>query len=324
MTPLLASYGLPMDISAHGYQIDRLINWVHVFMLLLFFGWGAFFVYCLTRFRASTGCTADYQLIKAKPSKYLEIAVVVFEIFLLFGLSQPVWAKYKSSPPPEANPFRVRIVAQQFAWNIHYPGPDGEFGRTRPELVDETRNPIGLDRESPGGEDDVVELNVLRLPKGRSIQFELSSKDVIHSFSIPLLRIKQDTVPGMEIPIWATATQTTEWVQEQQVRTLVLEPPGAENSRFNRRFKNMVLMADAAGGGKTFAKGTLLNDAVVQAMVDAGVVEVQIAPRAPVEIQCAQLCGLGHYRMRGEVIILEPAAFDEWYGSAGEEEFFEE
>ncbi len=324
MTPLLADFGLPMDISVHGHQIDGLINILHVFMILLFVGWGVFFVICLTKFRASTGCTADYQPIKAKPSKYLEIGVVIFELIVLFGLSQPVWAKYKNEPPAADKAFTVRVVAQQFAWNIHYAGPDGVFGETKTDLVDEATNPIGLDRSSPGGEDDLVEINVMRLPKGKPIVFELQSKDVIHSFAVPLLRIKQDTVPGMMIPIWATATETTEWVREQQAHELQLEPPGDANSRFNRKFKNMVLMADAASGGKSFAKGTLLSDSVVQSMVDAGVTSVKIAPRAPVEIQCAQLCGLGHYRMRGEVEILEQADFDEWYNSAGEEEFFDE
>jgi len=50
----------------------------------------------------------------------------------------------------------VRIVAQQFAWNVHYPGQDGKFGRSRPALVDEKINPIGLDFNDPAAKDDIT------------------------------------------------------------------------------------------------------------------------------------------------------------------------
>ena len=97
------------------------------------------------------------------------------------------------------------MIAQQFAWNIHYPGVDGQFGRTDITLVDEEINPIGLDRNGSGA-DDIVTLNQLHLPVNKQVMIYLSSKDVIHSFGLPEMRVKQDIIPGMEIPIYFTPT----------------------------------------------------------------------------------------------------------------------
>ena len=97
----------------------------------------------------------------------------------------------------------MRIVAEQFAWNVHYPGADGQFGRTMPELISPT-NPLGLDRQSPGGRDDVVLLNQLHLPINRPVAIQLTSKDMIHSFGVPAMRVKQDAIPGVVTPVWFT------------------------------------------------------------------------------------------------------------------------
>lgn len=95
------NYGLwlPPMWSEHGAGVDQIIDWLHYFMAALFVAWGIFFVYCLMRFRQRPGHKANYHPVKAKISKYGEIGVVVFEVFVLFGLSVPVWAKYKNDPP---------------------------------------------------------------------------------------------------------------------------------------------------------------------------------------------------------------------------------
>ena len=112
-------YWLPVNISTHGGDVDFLITVLHWAMGLLFVGWGVFFFYCLIRFRQRAGHMAAYQEIRAKTSKYLEIGVIVFEAVLLVGLSMPVWAHFKHDFPDEREAFVVRVVAEQFAWNIH-------------------------------------------------------------------------------------------------------------------------------------------------------------------------------------------------------------
>lgn len=196
---------LPADLSTQGAIIDQLINWLHVFMVLLFVGWAIYMVYALMKFSKKANPKASYEGAKGTVSKWLEVGVVVFEVIILVGLSIPAWSDLKIKVPTEQEAVPIRCIAQQFAWNFHYPGPDGVFGRTTSDLVDESTNPVGLDPADPNGEDDVVTLNNLYVPAGKKILIKLSSKDVIHSFSIPVLRIKQDAVPGMEIPIWFEA-----------------------------------------------------------------------------------------------------------------------
>ena len=93
------------------------------------------------------------------------------------------------------------MVGEQFAWNIHYPGPDGKFGRTDIKLVS-ADNPLGLDRTDPNAKDDITTINQLNLPVDRPVLVHLSSKDVIHSFGLYEMRVKQDAIPGMNIPVW--------------------------------------------------------------------------------------------------------------------------
>ena len=231
---------LPVNISAHGAGIDQLINVVHVFMLVLFIGWGAFFVFCLVRFRSRSGHKAETQVKHFKVPMYLEIGILLFEIFLLVFLSSPIWYEVKTAFPAEKDALVVNILAEQFAWNIHYPGKDGKFGTTKPELMDGT-NPIGLDRASEGGADDIFTINNLHIPVNKPVIVHLQSKDVIHSFFLPVMRVKQDAIPGQSIPLWFQATQTGEF-----------------------------------------------------------------------EIACAQLCGIGHYRMRGQFFVDTPENFDKF------------
>jgi cytochrome c oxidase subunit 2 len=233
--------GLPLNASEHGAEIDNMLGLVHWLMLLLFVGWGAFFIYTLVRFRKSKQPKANYAGVKSHISSYTEGAVVVAEALLLIVFAIPIWADVMIEHPQEQEAVTVRVVAQQFAWNIHYPGADGIFGRTELEMMNEETNPLGLDRSDPDGKDDITTINQLHLPVDRAILIYLSSKDVIHSFALPEMRVKQDAVPGMRIPVSFKAKKTGEW-----------------------------------------------------------------------EIACAQLCGLGHYRMRGYFTVHDAAGYNTW------------
>ena len=192
--------GLPALASAHGGQIDGLIGWTHVFMLILFVGWGGFFTYCLVRFRRSRHPVADYAGVKSHTSSYLEVAVAVVEAILLVGFSIPLWAARVDHVPSEKEALLVEVTGEQFAWNVHYAGPDGVFGRTDIKLLDLQSNPLGLDRSDPAAKDDVTTVNQMFLPVNKPIIVRLRSKDVIHSFGVPEFRVKQDAVPGLDDP----------------------------------------------------------------------------------------------------------------------------
>src|SRR6266436_4042073 len=119
-------YWFPPDVSTHGVQIDQLIDIVHWFMLILFVGWGIFFVYCLIKYRARPGHAATYLPPKAQFTKVIEVSVIVIEVLLLFWFSTPVWFAYKNHPPPEKDALVIKLVAEQFAWDFHYAGKDGK------------------------------------------------------------------------------------------------------------------------------------------------------------------------------------------------------
>jgi cytochrome c oxidase subunit 2 len=246
--------GLPALASANGGQIDNLIGWMHVFMLLLFIGWGTFFAYALVRFRRSRHPVANYAAVKSHASSYLEIGVAVVEAILLFGFSIPLWAARVDRIPAENEALVVQVTGEQFAWNVRYAGPDGVFGRTDIKLIDLQSNPLGLDRSDPAAKDDITTLNQLYLPANKPVIVKLRSKDVIHSFNLPEFRVKQDAIPGFTIPVWFVPDVTT---AEMRTRT-----------------------------------GN---------------------PEFQYEIACAQLCGLGHYRMRAFVTVLGTDEFQKWF-----------
>jgi cytochrome c oxidase subunit 2 len=232
--------GMPVAASAHAGEVDRIMVLVHWLMLVLFVGWSLFFVYVLVRFRRSRSPKAMYHGVRGGWSTWVEGGVLVAEIVLLAFFSIPFWRANVDALPAEQGSTIVRVVAEQFAWNVHYPGADGEFGRTDITLVD-PENPLGLDRRDPRGRDDITTINLMNLPVGKPVIVFLSTKDVIHSFGLPQMRVKQDAIPGIVQPVWFTPTQTGRW-----------------------------------------------------------------------DIACSQLCGLGHFRMRGIYAIQTQAEYDAW------------
>jgi len=206
---------LPPNAAAHGAQIDSALNWVHILMAILFVGWIIFFAFVLWRFRRSKNPVANYTGVKSHASSWLEGAVAVAEGILLVGLAIPLWADRVEEFPAEKDATVVRLVGEQFAWNVHYPGPDGVFGRTAIEKIDLQSNPLGLDRDDPAAKDDVTTVNQLYLPVNKPAIVHLSSKDVIHSFNVPEFRVKQDAVPGISIPVWWVPTVTTAQMRQK-------------------------------------------------------------------------------------------------------------
>jgi cytochrome c oxidase subunit II len=232
--------GLPPNASEHGYQIDHIIEFSHWFMGALFLGWSAFFIYVLLRFRKGRHPVADHEGVKSGISTHLEFAVVLIEAVLLIGFAIPLWAKRVNQFPEDKDAILVHAIGQQFNWNFHLPGPDGQFGRRDIALVSNS-NPLGLDSKDPASKDDIVVLGELHVPVDRPVIIELSSKDVIHNFALPHMRMAQDAIPGQIIPMWFKPIKTGSY-----------------------------------------------------------------------EVVCGQLCGLGHYSMKGMLVVDNPADYQAW------------
>jgi cytochrome c oxidase subunit 2 len=240
---------MPLQASTHAAEIDQMTILVHWLMLVMFVGWGAFFVFVLFRFRKGANPQASYVGAKGKLAKSTEILVAIVEIVLLVGYAIPAWATRVRALPAGSEAVIVRVVGTQFAWNVQYPGADGRFGRTDVTLVS-SDNPLGLDRRDPAAKDDITTINQLTLPVNRPVLVHLTSIDVIHSFGLYEMRIKQDVIPGLDIPVWFIPNVTTDEMRQKL--------------------------------GK---------------------------PDFEYEIACSQLCGLGHFRMRGFVNIKTDAEY---------------
>ncbi len=202
--------GLPDNYSAHGGQVDHLLDVVHWFMIALFVGWTLFFLFCLFRFWHRRSPKSSYNGARSHLSSHLEVAVIIIEAVLLLGFAFPLWAERADSwaKVQEMNPVRVRVIGWQFGWTYHYPGADGKFGRIDPTLISGS-NDLGIDYTDPNAHDDFSS-PILRLPVGRPAVLNIGSRDVIHNYHVVPMRIQQDAIPGKEIAMWFTPVRTME------------------------------------------------------------------------------------------------------------------
>ncbi len=300
--------GLPLEASAQSAGIDALLVAIHWMIVLLFAGWGVFFLSALVRFRRKRNPRANYAGARGRTPALVEAGVAAAEAVLLIGFALPIWVARANAFPDAKNATVVRVVAEQYVWNVHYPGPDGVFGRTDPSLVGPD-NPVGLDRNDPAAKDDIVTINQLNLPVNRPVIVHLTTKDVIHSFSIPLFRVKQDAIPGQSIPLWFTPTMTSDEAQRRLARPYSLEEGSA-----SPELTQLVAMEDYHDSARNLilAKGSPVTEDLLPSLRSAGFRKILAAPGTPIEIACAQLCGLGHYRMRGIVNVQTPDEFTSW------------
>jgi cytochrome c oxidase subunit 2 len=180
----------PVDISTNGHLIDSLFHLTT--LLILFF----FVLVCLGLFgfsylyRNSKHPVALY--VHGTSRKHIAIVAAIGALVFIVidmqitGISNRDYMEVFAKWPKETDDIvRVEVLGQQWAWNFRYPGKDGIFNT----------------------EDDIVTLNDLRLPVGKKIVFQVSAKDVIHSFSIPNARIKTDAMPGRISKMWMELTK---------------------------------------------------------------------------------------------------------------------
>ena len=204
-----SNYGwwLPVQASTYAARIDDSLMTLHIAMLVIFGLWAVYMAYCLIRYRKGKNPTADYSFKDSMKAYTPDVIIFVFEVWLIFFVGVPIWAHIKEDlPKPEAATV-MNVVAEQFAWIFHYPGPDGKFGKSDVHLVN-ANNPLGIDPNDADGKDDIVSVNECNVPLGKPVLIHLTAMDVIHSFFVPEFRIKQDAVPGMKINVWVEPNQT--------------------------------------------------------------------------------------------------------------------
>ncbi len=237
------TWWLPAGASAAAAGIDHHFTTTYILMGIVFvaaqISLGA--LVWIYRDRGSSSGKVDY----SHGNTRLEIVWTLLTTVLFVGLnlaSSSIWASERFRAA-EANSVRVEVTGMQFAWYFRYPGPDGKFGATNPELEDASAGgeaALGLDTKDLASKDDVV-TGTMVVPVNREIEVILRAHDVIHSFFIPSMRFKQDAVPGLAIHMHFTPIQTGDY-----------------------------------------------------------------------EILCAELCGLGHYKMHGMLKVVSQDEYDKW------------
>ena len=181
------SWLLPESFSTFGPDVDAIYYVILWITGIVFVVTEALLLYFIVRYRHKEGRQAAYD----HGSTKLEIAWTMVPLVIVVGIgfaSKGVWDRMKVDVP--AGAMEVIVVAKQFEWNVTYPGPDGSLGST----------------------DDFTVRNQIHVPVNQPVLVHLRSEDVLHSFFLPELRVKQDAVPGMDIPVWFEATQAGEYV----------------------------------------------------------------------------------------------------------------
>lgn len=199
----LGHWWRPPLAAAQGAEIDRLFDTILVIISVVFILVHAALGFFILRFRDRGAGRASHW----NESTRLEVlwtAIPASILVTLTILGGGLWLRVQSAAPPDA--MTVQVVAQQFGWNFHYPGPDGVHGTIRPDRPS-LESPIGLDPASAGAGDDLVS-NELHVVVGKPVRLVITSRDVIHSLFIPAVRFKQDAVPGRVTEVWFTPTQT--------------------------------------------------------------------------------------------------------------------
>jgi heme/copper-type cytochrome/quinol oxidase subunit 2 len=357
---------LPPQHSTHGAAIDSLFNWIFWITMVAFIVVEVVLVVFLVKYRARPERKKAHF---THGNTRLEMAWTLAPAVILAVLalaSKKVWDNYRYSPKGD-DPGRaiVLVIGEQFKWNVIYPGPDGKLGaylkfpkpsdahwpggityqgtKGPAELPYEKAiqainayigdvNTLGKDLDDPDGKDDNWELRPGReivLPKGRPIEVQLSSKDVIHDFFLPNFRVKLDAVPGMRGRIFFESTMSTTEREKATRRTLKIDELLAAMK--NPAHKELTLVVDDNSPGSEFYKprqgpgyrryadkdkktiarnNTVVTDEIAQKLKEAGVTEVVAFLPGTWELVCEELCGGQHTTMRGVVRFLEPEDYD--------------
>jgi cytochrome c oxidase subunit 2 len=183
-------YGRPIDVSVDGHRSDWLFYVTTVSITVLFLIMVGILLWAVLMHRQGKNTHPHYE--HGVGGKHLVFTAIISSIIffgvdgtLLYNSFVDLTHGFWNWPTASDHPVVIEIYAQQWAWNVRYPGPDGKFNTP----------------------DDVITLNEVHIPVDQPVMIKLKSKDVIHSFYLPNFRTKQDAVPGATTQLWFQAKQ---------------------------------------------------------------------------------------------------------------------
>ncbi|NMH27088.1 cytochrome c oxidase subunit II [Flavobacterium silvaticum] len=264
--------------SAHGAQVDNLMNitWVLIFFVQTVTQ--ALLHYFAFKYRGRQGQTALYFADNDKLEfVWSVIPAVVLAGLILYGLY--AWTNIMFVDEDE-DVMVVELYAKQFSWEARYSGEDNHLGKANVRYI-EGVNTLGVDMSDPNAQDDKV-VNELHLPKGKKILFKIRSQDVLHSAYMPHFRAQMNCVPGM-------VTQFS--------------------------FEPIYTTAEMRDMGFMQEKVAHIND--IRAKKSAELVAKGLPPLDPYTFDylllCNKICGASHYNMQMKIVVDTPEDFKAWY-----------
>jgi heme/copper-type cytochrome/quinol oxidase subunit 2 len=285
----------PDNIGTYGGEVDslyRVILWLVLGTFVLTEGLLFWFIF---RYRATPGGKAVY----THGNHRLEMIWTLVPGAILFWLAlyqMSTWKDIKIRKPEPSKRLVVQVLARQFEWHFRYAGPDGKFH---------------------SGDD--ITSTVLHVPVDTDVMVLLRSQDVLHSFFLPHVRLKQDTVPGLTISQWFRIMpgNTTDEARAKYRAALEADKAGtlAKVARdLKRQIRDQLQTAQQplSGVDAEYAK------AIAEKSLEARVQEWIAAKVAAYdyEIACAELCGIGHTKMRGVMRVHSQEGFWKWLDGA--------
>jgi cytochrome c oxidase subunit 2 len=273
ISPHIPGWWLPRDVSTFGFEVDNLNYTIFGITGFFFVLCEALLVYCLWRYAAEPGRKAHYVHGNHRLEWFWTTVVAVVLLFVAFA-QVSAWEriKYQSQMPgmPGQPPVDhlVTVSARQFEWRIRYPASEELTAMLakRHKKTGDWDESEGRRWSEQAHSDDIQVVNDLHTWADARVRVYLQTRDVIHSFGLPNLRLMQDALPGKTIPVWFQVKPTEDnWDEE---------------------------------------KNTWVDD-----------------PQKQWPIACKELCGWGHYKMQGRLMVhKDKASYDRWLKKAWEEQ----
>jgi len=207
----MLGYGPLKSASEHGGSIDGLFNTTLFFTGIVFVVTQVLLFWYAYKYRSQRGRKAIYFPGSTKLELVWSIVPsIVLVILVANGLI--AWNDIMADTRPEDNALEIEATGYQFAWNIRYPGPDGELGTKNYKKITGL-NGLGQDWTDIKNLDD-FNADEIVLPVGKKVRVRITSKDVLHNFYLPHFRVKMDAVPGLPTHFVFTPIKTTEEFRE--------------------------------------------------------------------------------------------------------------
>jgi cytochrome c oxidase subunit 2 len=271
VAPFVPGWWLPKNMASFGQGTDNLFYLILAFTGFFFLLTEGILVHAMWKYVAQPGQRSTYTHGSHKLEMLWTIVPALILLFIAFAQVR-AWSdiKYQARMPVPHQVFEV--TARQFEWRFRYPTAEQNAEMLKGwQEGQETKAAAEWQREPHA--DDVRLVNEVHTWKGARVRFYLKSRDVIHSFFLPNMRIKQDALPGKVIPVWFD----------------------------------------------TADKDTAESNCEYDADRKSWVIDPKKVPQS--ELACAELCGWGHYKMRGMIYVhKDEADYKKWLEHAGAEE----